>query len=458
MGSIEGITMSVTPLVTDYMIVGAGAMGMSFLEELITSSKDVEAIIIDTRAAPGGHWNDAYSFVRLHQPALTYGVCSRPLGDGGADLASKALILEHYELAMKDLLSTGRVKFFPQCKYLGDGKFVSLLDENNVYEVKINAKLVDATCTTTHVPATKKPNYQVSEGVHLVPINGLGNLSSPWPQYLIIGGGKTGIDAVLFLLDHGMDPEKISWIIPNDAWFWERDTFKNDDGTFNPGLMELMDPVIDERNKTTADILLALEETGAMMRLDKNIMPTRYRAATVNKAEIKKLQMVKNIIRKGRIGRIDPGKLIFQSGEEMMIDPETLCVDCSVNSTLFAPPKKVFDGNKINAQYIRLPPPGLSASAIAALELRFPKDEKKKNSVCIPLDVPQNPEDFIKNFYTDAKVMDAMMATLGFRWERQRRISALHHIKIFDLVKMMFGMMKRKERYMKKLERLMETN
>ena len=424
--------MCVTPLVTDYMIVGARAMGMSFLDELINSSKDVEAIIVDTRAAPGGHWNDAYSFVRLHQPALTYGVCSRTLGDGGSDLASKALILEHYELAMKDLLSTGRVKFFPQCKYLGDGKFVSLLDENNVYEVKINAKLVDATCTTTHVPATKKPNYQVSEGVHLVPINGLGNLSSPWPQYLIIGGGKTGIDAVLFLLDHGMDPDKISWIIPNDSWFFERDALKYDGGTFCTGIMKMIDAVIDERNKTSADILLALEETGIMMRLDKNIMPTKYRGATVNKAEIKKLQRVKNIIRKGRIGRIDPGKLVFQSGEEMMIDPATLCVDCSVNCTLFAPPKKVFDGDRINMQYIRLLPPGLSASVIAALELRFPKDEEKKNSVCIPLDVPQNPEDFIKNFYTDAKVGDAMMATLGFRWERQRRLSVLHHIQIFD--------------------------
>ena len=87
--------MCVTPLVTDYMIVGARAMGMSFLDELINSSKDVDAIIVDTRAAQGGHWNDAYSFVKLHTPALTYGVCSRPLGDGGSDLASKALILEH---------------------------------------------------------------------------------------------------------------------------------------------------------------------------------------------------------------------------------------------------------------------------------------------------------------------------------------------------------------------------
>jgi len=446
----------VTPLVTDYLIVGAGAMGMSFLEELITNNPAVEAIIVDNRAAPGGHWNDAYSFVRLHQPALTYGVNSRKLGEGGSDLASKALILEHFELALKDLVATGRVRFFPQCKFLGDGKFVSLLDEKNIYEVKIGAKLVDATCTTTHVPATRKPNYKVSEGVNLVPINGLSSISSPWPHYLVIGGGKTGIDAVLFLLDHGMNPDKISWVVPNDSWFWERDALSYDNGNFSKALLTMIDPIIDEKTQTVTDVLLRLEETGILMRLDKTIMPTRYRAATVNIAEIKKLQRVKNIIRKGRIGSIEPGKLVFQSGEGMAINPETLCVDCSVNCTLFAPKKKVFDGNTINIQFIRMPPPGLSANAIAALELMYPKDEEKKNSVCIPLDVPQMPADIIKNFYTDGQVNAAMGETLGFRWERQRRASVMHHIKMLDLIQMIFGMMKRKDPYMAKLKKLME--
>ena len=38
--------------------------------------------MVATRSAPGGHWNDAYDFVRLHQPAITYGVNSRSLGSG----------------------------------------------------------------------------------------------------------------------------------------------------------------------------------------------------------------------------------------------------------------------------------------------------------------------------------------------------------------------------------------
>ena len=78
-----------TQLTTDYLIVGAGALGLGFLEELILNSSNLQAVIVDKRDKPGGHWNDAYSFVRLHQPACTYGVNSRSLGVGGPDLASK---------------------------------------------------------------------------------------------------------------------------------------------------------------------------------------------------------------------------------------------------------------------------------------------------------------------------------------------------------------------------------
>ncbi len=35
---------------------------------------------VDRRHVPGGHWNDAYPFVRLHGPSALYGVNSRRLG------------------------------------------------------------------------------------------------------------------------------------------------------------------------------------------------------------------------------------------------------------------------------------------------------------------------------------------------------------------------------------------
>lgn len=50
---------------TDYLVVGAGAAGMAFADALLTHS-DASITIVDRGHSPGGHWLDAYPFVRLH--------------------------------------------------------------------------------------------------------------------------------------------------------------------------------------------------------------------------------------------------------------------------------------------------------------------------------------------------------------------------------------------------------
>ena len=71
---------------TDYLIVGAGALGMTFADQLLTDS-DASIVIIDRHHMPGGHWNDAYPFVRLHQPSAFYGAGSRQLGSNRIEAA-----------------------------------------------------------------------------------------------------------------------------------------------------------------------------------------------------------------------------------------------------------------------------------------------------------------------------------------------------------------------------------
>ena len=62
---------------TDYLVVGAGASGVAFVDALVAEA-DVEVTMLDRRPAPGGHWLDAYPFVRLHTPSAYYGVNSLP--------------------------------------------------------------------------------------------------------------------------------------------------------------------------------------------------------------------------------------------------------------------------------------------------------------------------------------------------------------------------------------------
>src|SRR5262249_38433073 len=126
-----------TEIETDYLVVGAGAAGMAFTDALLAHS-DATVTIVDRRHAPGGHWLDAYPYVRLHQPSAFYGVDSVPLGEdardakgtngvfygpGGADGPGAfyaGVIHRHF-------LPTGRVRYFPCCDYVGEHRFVARL-------------------------------------------------------------------------------------------------------------------------------------------------------------------------------------------------------------------------------------------------------------------------------------------------------------------------------------------
>ena len=124
-------------LETDYLVVGAGAAGMAFTDSLVTHGQG-DALVVDRRHAPGGHWLEAYPFVRLHQPSAYYGVNSLPLGSetidtsgpnaGYYEQASAAEICGYYARVMEQrFLASGRVRYFPMCEYTGAGRFVSRL-------------------------------------------------------------------------------------------------------------------------------------------------------------------------------------------------------------------------------------------------------------------------------------------------------------------------------------------
>src|ERR1700751_4050816 len=73
--------MATRSLDTDYLVVGAGAMGMAFTDALIDHA-DVHVTLVDRRHAASGHWQDAAPFVQLHPGSVFYGVASTQLGHG----------------------------------------------------------------------------------------------------------------------------------------------------------------------------------------------------------------------------------------------------------------------------------------------------------------------------------------------------------------------------------------
>jgi hypothetical protein len=219
----------------DYLVIGAGTAGMAFTDALLAHS-DATVTIVDRRHAPGGHWIDAYPFVRLHQPSSFYGVASVPLGtdamdrsglnEGFYELASADELLAYYAQVMRQhFLPTGRVRHVPCSDYLdgasGTHRFASRLT-GETHEIRVRRKLVDTSYLEGSVPATSSAPFELADGVRCMPAGEVTRLEHGTERFAVIGGGKTALDTCVWLLSNGVRPQAIRWIKPRESWWLNR--------------------------------------------------------------------------------------------------------------------------------------------------------------------------------------------------------------------------------------------
>ena len=218
------------------------------------------------------------------------------------------------------------------------------------------------------------PAFAVEEGVNLAPINGLVHLKSPWKKYVIIGSGKTGLDAVLHLIDLNVDPEKITWIISNDCWYLNRDVHNMAD--LWDGMKRQYKTIL--KAKDINDVYRKYEEDGILFRIDQNVWPTKMRVGTITYENLEKLRRVKNIIRQGRIKSIGINDIKFANGVTISIDCKNeLFVDCTSGCNqekshgLKRTTLPIFDENVIHLQPLLLGGRNcISSALVATLEIR----------------------------------------------------------------------------------------
>ena len=424
-------------LETDYLIIGAGASGLAFADEMLTRS-NATMTIVDKRHAPGGHWNDAYSFVKLHQPSAFYGVESKELSDGCIDadgvnegflsLAAGPTITEYFHTVMRErLLPSGRVKYFPMSEVTEDGALRSLLS-GKTEDVIVGKKIVDAGYQTNSVPRTHVRKFETADGVECVPPNDLPRIAPRFKNFCVLGAGKTAIDTVIWLLAAGCDPDAVTWVRPRDPWLWNR--------ACTQPTMEFFVPVFQgfaARQKAAAeatspeDFALRLEAAGVWLRIDPSIEPTLFHAATVSEREITELQRIKSVIRMGHVHRIEPGKVILAEGAAEMA-PDTLFIDCTASAVERKPLKPVFDGGRITIQMVRFPQIAYSASMIAYLETTIDSDEEK-NLMAAPIPLPDTVADYLKTLHADMMNQYHVSRNPDVRaWMTQSRLDGFSHL------------------------------
>lgn len=375
-------------------------MGMAFTDALIDHA-DVRVALVDRRHGVGGHWLDAYPFVRLHQASCFYGVASTLLGGGRLqqsgpeaglqERANQPEICAYYARMADRMLESGKVEFFPSSEYVGDRTVVSRISGQR-FEVPEHCRVVDGSYLAPDIPADTPAPFEVGDGARVIPVNDLPRVSEAPSQYVIVGSGKTATDACVWLLARGVDPDAICWVRPRDPWMINRAVVQPDPAVFFGMVADTMQAAVEAAS--VEDMFLQLEEAGVMLRVDRSVMPTMAKAPTLATWELEELRTLENVVRLGHIRRVEPGKITLTEGTAT-IAPDVLVVHCAASGLKYPPRIPLWGPSTITLHAIRAGFPCFGAALMGYVEATR-QDDAEKNRLCPPTPYGNSMTDWAK--------------------------------------------------------------
>lgn len=412
----------------DYLVIGAGLAGMAFTDALIAET-DARVVMVDRRHGPGGHWNDAYAFVRLHQPSAFYGVPSRRLGEDRIDTtgpnagfyerATAAEVCHHFQEVMDEtFLPSGQVDFLPMHDVAEGGHGTVAVTSRltgAVRQVTVRKKVVDARYLESAIPATHTPSFSVDDGVRCVPVNALVHEAEPAGGYVVLGAGKTAMDACVWLLEQGVDPGRITWVKPREPWLIDRKHLQPRElvGEFIKDWANSVEASAQATSVT--DLFERLESCGALVRVDASVDATMFRAPILSAYERDLLATIDHVVRAGHVHRIERDRMVMHDGV-VPVTPGALFVDCTAEGLQSPPVRPIFEPGRITPQGIREGSPSFNAALIGYVEATRGDDLATANELAPPNRYPSTSMDWIRQRITG---MTAQM-----RWDQQPDIAA----------------------------------
>jgi hypothetical protein len=202
-------------------------------------------------------------------------------------------------------------------------------------------------------------------------------------------------------LENGVSPERLTWIVPRDPWFLNRrytqpgpEFFESTFSSFAAQRRAIAEAANAE------DLCLNMEACGAWLRLDPNVWPTLFHAATISEGELVLLRSIKDTVRGRRVARAGADGLILDDGASLAGSPDALIIDCTATALPVRDLKPVFEPGRITLQMTRFPMLPFSAALAAFLEASFDTDEEK-NGFAQPLPLTDTVDDFIAGLAAD---------------------------------------------------------
>ena len=374
----------------DYLVVGAGAMGMAFTDALIDHAPEARVALVDRRHGVGGHWLEAYPFVQLHQSSSFYGVASTVLGGarvqergpekGLHERAGQPKILAYYADVLADrLIGSGRVEFLPGTTYVDDRTVVSRVS-GVTFEVPEHCRAVNAHYLAPEIPAELPARWATGEGARTIAVNDLVHLEEAPSQYVVVGSGKTATDAIVWLLGRGVDPGAICWVRPREPWMLNRALIQPDPVIYLGMVGSMLEAAASAGSLD--DLFLRLEDAGIMLRIDRSRTPTMAKAPTLGQWELDLLRSIENVVRLGHVRSVARGRIELEEGSVSVAD-DALVVNCAADGLKNRPVLPIWQPDAITLQPVRAGFPCFGAAITGYVEATR-SDDDIKNALCRP--------------------------------------------------------------------------
>lgn len=255
---------------------------------------------------------------------------------------------------------------------------------------------------------------------------------------------------MLLLLRRGVPATRITWIVSQDCWYFNRDNLFGSVDTVLCSGTQLMDALLAADD---ADALfLALERCGLVGRIDPHgAVPCHFRGAAFDTDELQMLREMhttSRVVRLGRVVAVDATGLTLHRGRIPMPSlTDTLVLDATANAIdNYEHVPKPFEGERIQLTPCYLFNIALSGAIFGWLEANvravhgLSADERKNNSVWTsmpPVGVPfDTTVGFMRVVYALIKTDNALGAVGARPWLMQARLYHLSrkHVPLYKLM------------------------
>ena len=129
-----------------------------------------------------------------------------------------------------------------------------------------------------------------------------------------------------------------------------------------------------------------------MLRIDPAVTPTMAKTPTLATWELDLLRTIDDVIRRGHLRAVAPGRLVFADGD-VRIPADTLVVHCAAEGLKYPGLRPIWTPEAITPQPVRVGFPCFGAALAGYVEATR-DDDAEKNRVCRPSPYSNTPSDW----------------------------------------------------------------